>query len=336
MVTQDRRHADRGRLGRALRAGRGHHRFRLRPRWRRCARSSPRRSARSSSTRRATSPSCPSRRASNQAVVDTAPRAARARRRNHRRERGAPRRHHARDARARAAGRARQAGRLAAPGAAHAAGAAAEALHRRASRGGARARRDRDARGLRQQHRRRSAADRERRSRSATCSSPPRPTRSIERLRSARAARGMALGQMARASRQSEAAPRHEMALGVMQREYDSNRVQYDALVKRMQDSSMTLRLEKADRRRRAAGGRGRARSAPALRAAPLAHPAHGSDRRARARHRRRVPGRAGRHHLPRHRRRAALHRSAGAHRHPVDPAAQAPRGRGWPAEPTP
>jgi polysaccharide chain length determinant protein (PEP-CTERM system associated) len=68
-----------------------------------------------------------------------------------------------------------------------------------------------------------------------------------QRLRSARSARAMALSQMSRARRQSEAAPRHEMTLGVMRREYDANRAQYDALVKRLHDSSMTLRLEKAD-----------------------------------------------------------------------------------------
>jgi capsular exopolysaccharide synthesis family protein len=68
-----------------------------------------------------------------------------------------------------------------------------------------------------------------------------------QRLRSGRAARRLVLEQMGRARRQSEAAPRHEMTLGVMTREYDANRAQYDALVKRLQDSSLNLRLEKAD-----------------------------------------------------------------------------------------
>jgi polysaccharide chain length determinant protein (PEP-CTERM system associated) len=68
-----------------------------------------------------------------------------------------------------------------------------------------------------------------------------------QRLRSARSARDHTLGMMSRARRQSEAGPRHEMTLSVMQREYDSNREQYDALVKRQQDSDMALRLETAD-----------------------------------------------------------------------------------------
>ncbi|HVR28419.1 MAG TPA: AAA family ATPase [Thermoanaerobaculia bacterium] len=71
---------------------------------------------------------------------------------------------------------------------------------------------------------------------------------SIEaRLRSARASRRHVLGQMERARQQSDAAPRHEMTLQVMQREYDGNRAQYDTLVKRLQESSLALRLEKAD-----------------------------------------------------------------------------------------
>jgi polysaccharide chain length determinant protein (PEP-CTERM system associated) len=68
-----------------------------------------------------------------------------------------------------------------------------------------------------------------------------------QRLRSARAAKNGAMGQMARASRQSAAAPKHEMTLSVMQREYDSNRAQYDALVKRLHDSNLALNVEKAD-----------------------------------------------------------------------------------------
>jgi polysaccharide chain length determinant protein (PEP-CTERM system associated) len=68
-----------------------------------------------------------------------------------------------------------------------------------------------------------------------------------QRLRSARAARNSVLGQMDRARRQSDAAPRHEMTLAVMQRDYDHNRTQYDALTKRLQESSLALRLEKAD-----------------------------------------------------------------------------------------
>jgi polysaccharide biosynthesis transport protein len=66
-----------------------------------------------------------------------------------------------------------------------------------------------------------------------------------QRLRSARAAKNSTMGQLARASRQSAAAPKHEMTLGAMQREYDANRLQYDALLKRFHDSNMALDVEK-------------------------------------------------------------------------------------------